>query len=446
MIILFSRLAITLILAATFSALLMSTSCAKSNHDGFAIYLTKDNIPADKMPALNQIKIADTPLITLSDIVTYDDLTYRLTLTDDASQRISNLAVPMSGLSFVVCVNRKPIYWGIFWSEASSAFTPSSCVIVSYPLIPTYHIGNADTVQPGPDILELKYSGNNDPRNNPAIIAALQQAGKLNHEGFAIYLPLGDISPQNMPDLNTVVIPPQPFISLDDIISYNPVTYQLTLTPDALNRLIALQVGVYGKSFVVCVDRRPVYWGAFWTMDSSVPFNGITIEQPLNSQTDTVTIQMGYPSSSFFTGVDWVDDAAIQESFQQVGKLISTPDALLPQSMKGYELYSWQQDNQWNYTLITGTDRDKTTQEIITANNTVTADGWVNIHVTGLDALEAVLARVSHSDFVSWVSGRPADSAQFGVTFALPPADILIAIKTYADQHGLNLVVFSQGS
>ena len=172
--------------------------------------------------------------------------------------------------------------------------------------------------------------------------------------------------------MNTVVIPPQPFISLDDIINYNPVTYQLTLTPDALNRLIALQVGVYGKSFVVCVDRRPVYWGAFWTMDSSVPFNGITIEQPLNSQTDTVTIQMGYPSSSFFTGVDWVDDAAIQESFQQVGKLISTPDALLPQSMKGYELYSWQQDNQWNYTLITGTDRDKTTQEIITANNTVT--------------------------------------------------------------------------
>jgi len=61
-------------------------------------------------------------------------------------------------------------------------------------------MGAGQNIQQGPDILELAYAGNNDLRNSPAIIAALQQTGKINHEGFAIYLPQGDVSPQNMPD------------------------------------------------------------------------------------------------------------------------------------------------------------------------------------------------------------------------------------------------------
>ncbi len=267
-----------------------------------------------------------------------------------------------------------------------------------------------------------------------------------NHEGFGIYLPQGNVSPQNMPALTDIALPAQPFISSNDVVRYDATTHELTLTPTAFSRLVALQVPVYGKPFVVCVDRNPVYAGAFWSPVSSVSFSGITIAQPLNDQTNTVTIQLGYPAQSLFTGADPRNNTAIIDAFSQSGKLNSVQDNMLPHSMKGYEIYSWLQDNQWNYTLITGTNRDKTTQEIITANNTVTADGWVNIRVTGLDALEAVLARVSHSDFVFWVAGRPADGAQFGVTFTIPPADILNAIKTYADQHGLNLIVFSPGS
>ena len=296
-----------------------------------------------------------------------------------------------------------------------------------------------------PYILELNYSGDNDPRNAPAIIASLNQAGKLNNEGFAIYLPQGDVSPANMPALNDIVLPAQPFISPNDIVSYDSATYELTLTPEAFIRLISLQVPVYGKPFVVCVDRNPIYWGAFWSPVSSVSFSGITIAQPIDAKTNTITIQLGYPAQSIFTGADHGIIVAVLDSFSQTGKLTFAQDNMLPHSMDGYELYSWQQDNQWNYTLITGTDRDKTTQEIITANNTVTSDGWVNIHVVGVDALEAVLARVPHSDFVSWVSGRPSDSVQFGVTFALPPSDIVNAIKTYAAQSGLNLSVFSRG-
>jgi hypothetical protein len=459
---LFSRIAVVLVLVATLGTILMSTGCGKtdttaastltgvttatSNTEGFAIYLTKDNLTTDQMPALNQIQIADTPLIAMDDIVSYDDLTCRLALTAGISLRITVPDVPTSGRSFVACVNRQPVYWGIIWPAYSSAIAPSFCVIANYPLQQTFHMGAGQNVQQGPDILELAYAGNNDPRNNPAIIAALQQAGKINHEGFAIYLPQGDVSPQKMPDLNSGQLPTQPFIGMNDIVSYNPENYQLTLTPDAINRIDALQVGVYGKSFVVCVDRIPVYWGAFWTPISSVPFDGFAIEQPLNNQTNTVTIQTGYPTSSFFTGTDWVNDWTIQESFRQVGKLISPLNPPLPQSVKGYELYSWLQNDQWNYTLITGTNRDKTTQEIVTAGYTVNTDGWVNIHVTGLNAIEQVISLLPAGEFVTWLSGPRSDDPQFAVNFALPTADDIAAIKAYADQHNLNLTVFSPGS
>jgi len=185
--------------------------------------------------------------------------------------------------------------------------------------------------------------------------------------------------------------------------------------------------------------------GRFLDPDSSVPFDGFAIEQPLNNQTNTVTIQTGYPTSSFFTGIDWVDDGTIQESFRQAGKLISPPEPPLPQSVKGYELYSWLQDDQWNYTLITGTNRDKTAQEIVTAGYTVNTDGWVNIHVIGLNALEQVIGLLPAAEFVTWLSGPRSNDPQYAVNFALPHADDVAAIKAYADQNGLNLTVFFPG-
>ena len=182
--ILFNRLVAVLILVATIGTILMSTGCvktgttsskmltaetaAKSNTEGFAIYLTKDNIPSGSMPALNQTQIADTPLVALSDIVTYNSLTHIFTLTDSAANRISNLPAPLIGTSFVVCVNRQPVYWGAFWSPVSSAFAPASGITVYYPL--SEAAMSSQFVQTDPRILELDYSGNNDPRNSPTIM------------------------------------------------------------------------------------------------------------------------------------------------------------------------------------------------------------------------------------------------------------------------------------
>ncbi len=80
-----------------------------------------------------------------------------------------------------------------------------------------------------------------------------------------------------------------------------------------------------------------------------------------------------------------------------------TPVPPLPRSMKGYELYSWQDGQQWRFTLITGTNRTKTLEEITTGEDALTADGWVNIHVQGLAAIQSVVSRIPPGEWLSWI-------------------------------------------
>ena len=442
---LFSCIAAILVLAIIGGITIISTGCSQPNHEGFAIYLTKDNIIPDKMPSLNRIKITDTPLIGLDDIVTYSSSTHELTLADNASTRISNLVVPMSGKSFVVCVNRKPIYWGTFWSSFSSAIPPVSCVIVSYPLSHTVQMGNAEGLQISPNILALDYYGADDPRDNTAIIDSLRQAGKVLGEGFAIYLTKGDVPPSQMEALSHVDIVDKPVIGLDDIVSYNSTNHEITLTENGMKNITSLQVPTSGKSFLVCVNKSPIYWGAFWTPISSQSFSGVTIEMPLLSgqKAGTISINLGYPAQSFYRGEDPRNNPVVLDSLRQAGKLITVPDNPLPHSFKGYEIYSWPQDNLWHYTLITGTNRDKTVQEIITGNNTVSGDGLVNIQVIGVDAIKELISRIPQGDFVIWLPGPRADLTQSPVNFGFPPASTVDDIKAYAAQCGLDFAMLT---
>ena len=93
--------------------------------------------------------------------------------------------------------------------------------------------------------------------------------------------------------------------------------------------------------------------------------------------------------------------AACEPDNQSVGV-----DAL-PSSMKGYELYSWfdEDDGDWQYTLITGTNRTKTIEEITTPRNEVTESEWVKITVTGTDQLKALLKRLPAGSHLGWDRG-----------------------------------------
>jgi hypothetical protein len=115
----------------------------------------------------------------------------------------------------------------------------------------------------------------------------------------------------------------------------------------------------------------------------------------------------------------------------------------LPHGMKGYELYSWQEEGQWHFTLITGTDRNKTLEEIISGENIESEDGWVKIHVVGVEKVKAVLSRVPEGEFVSWNEGQfvlPTEQAV--VKLILPPEDIVNEIKDHAEQCGLDFMVW----
>jgi hypothetical protein len=141
-------------------------------------------------------------------------------------------------------------------------------------------------------------------------------------EGFAIYLTRGDVPPAQMEALSHIDLAEQPILASADIITYDAGTHEIVLTPSAYVRLSSLEVPVSGKSFVVCVDRKPMYWGAFWTPISSISFGGVTIVKPPGPQEDhTVRLELGYPSPTFFQDEDPRANPEVMQSLRQAGKL-----------------------------------------------------------------------------------------------------------------------------
>lgn len=140
---------------------------------------------------------------------------------------------------------------------------------------------------------------------------------------FAIYLLAEDIKVSEMAavDLQNLPLQDAPVISTADIVSYNWGTHEIKLTAAGFDRVMALQVRTWGLPFVVCVDRKPVYWGAFWTPYSSQSFEGVTIMLPLGAQDNIIRIELGYPSSDFSKGEDPRFNPAARKALEQAGRL-----------------------------------------------------------------------------------------------------------------------------
>ena len=106
----------------------------------------------------------------------------------------------------------------------------------------------------------------------------------------------------------------------------------------------------------------------------------------------------------------------------------------LPDSFKGYELYSWEEGGQWRFTLITGTNRNKTHEEIVAPEDMETADGWVKLTVAGEENLLRLMARLPRGEDVFW-------GTALATGFAMPPADVIGRIEAECRRLGVNLVV-----
>ena len=114
--------------------------------------------------------------------------------------------------------------------------------------------------------------------------------------------------------------------------------------------------------------------------------------------------------------------------------------APLPRSVKGYELYSWRSSGTWYFTLITGTNRLKTLEEIAAPENVEEGD-WVKITAAGVPELKAVLARLPTGTQISWVSARHLDPSERepGSRIRRPPVWVFMELKAYCSERALEL-------
>jgi hypothetical protein len=73
---------------------------------------------------------------------------------------------------------------------------------------------------------------------------------------------------------------------------------------------------------VICVNKEPIYAGAFWAEYSSISFNGVVIDTtPVNKDHPIIQLQLDYPDSSFFRGEDPRSNSKIFQSLSERGKL-----------------------------------------------------------------------------------------------------------------------------
>jgi len=117
----------------------------------------------------------------------------------------------------------------------------------------------------------------------------------------------------------------------------------------------------------------------------------------------------------------------------------NTKESSLPHSMKGYELYSWQVENDWYFTLITGTNRLKSYEEI-TSDEDIIEDGWVKVTVRDIDSIKNILGQLPKSEEVFWIDDKWLEQVKGETSdFLLPDIEIVDDIKIYCRQLGIEL-------
>jgi hypothetical protein len=90
--------------------------------------------------------------------------------------------------------------------------------------------------------------------------------------------------------------------------------------------------------------------------------------------------------------------------------------------MKGYELYSWQQDGQWYFSVLIGTNREKNLEEIQASDVTL----------QGIDELQGVLESIPAGQYVTWLLPD-------GLAF--PPDETIQEVEDACKAQGLNFSI-----
>lgn len=99
------------------------------------------------------------------------------------------------------------------------------------------------------------------------------------------------------------------------------------------------------------------------------------------------------------------------------------PGMAAEHSMKGYELYSWESDGEWQFSLLVGTNRLKSAEEITT-------------QAVSVDVIIDELERLPEEEQVFW--RRPE-----GVSLSFPPEPMIDRITESCEASGVRLVIIN---
>lgn len=144
-------------------------------------------------------------------------------------------------------------------------------------------------------------------------------------EGFAIYLLAAETPPAQLAALSHLDIADTPLVSGDELLFYYRDTHEMEVSPGAYSRVMHLGVPLAGRSFAVCVDRRPVYAGAVVIPISSMSVDAVVIWQPLHTHESldryVLRLELGYPGPAHYTGEDPRSASDVIEVLERDGKL-----------------------------------------------------------------------------------------------------------------------------
>ena len=217
---------------------------------------------------------------------------------------------------------------------------------------------------------------------------------------------------------------------LGDSFSPQPSDYQLTKGPVFIDSADILILESYPPQYRLvlkgtlpdpCHQLRVV-------VPQSDAQNGIDVEVYSVVDPGSVCIQVLAP---FEVSVSLDGFPAGTYDIRVNGDLVGQIDVIAPleeHSMKGYELYSWQSDGKWFFSLLVGTNRMKTSEEI--------TDPVVKL--VSLYDLKDKLSELPTGEYVSWFALQSEPGAAF------PPNAVIGEILGFCELQGLECELTNQ--
>jgi WD40 repeat protein len=185
------------------------------------------------------------------------------------------------------------------------------------------------------------------------------------------------------------------------------VIFAAAFSPDSLSLAVGLGQGI---------EHSPLNEAQLWDVASGT----LVARMPHNQQVVAL---------AFSHDGQWLASGSADRTVR-VWDLVTMPTAAippeqaLPRSMKGYELYSWQVEESWYFSLLVGTNRIKTYDEV--TSPTVRVEGVARL----FDEMDQLLS----GEQVFWLADRVPGTP-------LPPDDIIEAITTHCERRGIQLEI-----